>query len=260
MFAAMVNSVSGRLARSLWNTDSDLIGSAGNVSLHYGKDATGQQKIIQSDVDGTDVVIPAWNNQVTLPDILDVMNAHPKICHVNVIVDAQSNDETTLLVMNYSHRSYSKVKGFYSEIHGKGQNVQAVVNLVHTPRVLFCDADYSGLTEEHLTEMTRYDNGMIIGIPQLPALVPDIPLHVYSSWPLVSGFRSCPRAMVPNNLHGYLMEVQLNHAAYVTGTQMHAVYFRDLYSPFRWPLTGERRQAMERDREWAQANLPWFKP
>jgi hypothetical protein len=134
---------------------------------------------------------------------------------------------------------------------GKGQNVLSIVNLTSTARLLFCDADYMGLTHTHLSELLLPENGMIIGVPMFPENVPD---HVIRSWPWVSGLRVVPREVIPKNLHGYLMEHQLNRAARNAGLIVSHRFCWGLKSPFVWPLPTERFNELISDRLWGSAN------
>jgi hypothetical protein len=73
------------------------------------------------------------------------------------------------------------------------------------------------------------------------------------AWGVNSGLRSFPKFLLDDiELHGYLVETQLNQAA-----ERHDVQIEQLYEPsFIQPLRfSERRlQAMEEDRAWGVAN------
>lgn len=192
----------------------------------------------------TDVVIPAWNEESTLPAILRVLTTHDAIGRVIVVVDEETTDETAMKAKEHTPFVIN------SGEHGKGQNVLLGMGLVQTDHVLFCDADYSHLTHKHVDIMLngRGYEWLTIGVPEFPV---DVPANVISAWPWVSGIRIMPTSL-PNalDLHGYLTEVQINR--YAREHQYHTAFkfLPGLWSPFL--MTPRRVQERERDRRWGQ--------
>lgn len=191
----------------------------------------------------TDVVIPAWNEETTLPSILRVLTTHDHIDRVIVVVDEETTDDTAVKAKEFT----SWVHAGY---HGKGQNVMLGLSLVQSEHVMFCDADYSNLTHKHVDTMlnARGYEWMTIGVPEFPV---DVPARVISAWPWVSGIRIMPTEMplaVTPELHGYLTEVQLNKHAAQHGYHVAFKFLPGLWSPFL--MTPRRVQERELDRAW----------
>lgn len=205
-----------------------------------------------------DVVIPARNEEKTIATIVNTFTTHPLIKSVIVSVDADTTDNTWDVVSNDTDATWI-CSGYHNR--GKGQCVNAGLQHVTTRRVILCDADVTGLTHDHIGHLMHPTDGMILGVPDFPTpaelAATGHPLRWHRrlryAWPLVTGQRSVPTAMAQAiDLHGYVMETQLNIVAEAHNVETITCQLRGLRSPFR--LTPKRRQEMERDRAWAIQN------
>jgi len=199
-----------------------------------------------------DVIIPARNEERTIGPIVVTLHRHKHIRRVIVAVDPDTNDDTAKIADAAGAVCIAGERG-------KGQNVQSALPWVHTEYVIFCDADYTGLTQRHVSELCRGQRRVLqkIGVPDIP---PNYPPAKLWAWPQVSGIRRVPvRVAHAADLHGYLMEVQLNQVCARIG--IGTVYARlpGLVSPFE--MTGKRRAERDRDFRWGQENgvLPRFR-
>lgn len=197
-----------------------------------------------------DVVIPARNEARTIKPIVETLRYHPGIERIIVCVDWETTDDTA-----FQARSPASIVLHDSTMRGKGQCVNAGLDYVQTNRVIFCDADYRGLTLSHVDRVTFgnpnafYTGTMIIGIPDLPHLK-DIPEQFRGrlewAWPWMSGFRVVNTDIARSvRLTGYLMEVQLNNANHKAGKGVKFTRLPGLVSPLR--LDEKRLAEMERD-------------
>ena len=169
-----------------------------------------------------DAVIPVWDEEFTLPAILETLQAHPNIGKVIVAIDVKTEDDSALIA--YKHHAYI-VRG--DTLAGKGQTATAGLMRVDTPRVLFCDADITGLTPDHVTALIKQYKGnpMVVGVPDFPAMA-DIPEafrnpNFVNAWPWVSGQR-CMATHIALSAHltGYQMERQLTRANLAQGRKI----------------------------------------
>lgn len=197
-----------------------------------------------------DVIIPARNEEITIGDILTAFMPALRINSIFVVIDPDTADATEEAAKGIL-KDRDNAHVIHSPEAGKGQCVRYALKYVDTDRVMFCDADYLGLTRFHVERMTVEYGGVMIGVPRMPS---NLPPRSYPHWPWVSGFRTVPMMILKDlDLHGYLMETQINHAAYdynISPTWLH--YMRDLYSPYR--MSDKRIREMERDREWGLKN------
>lgn len=224
--------------------------------LHYrdvgcprARPGTDQEKKVVGQV-ATTVIIPARNEERTIGEIVRVFQQHPQTKdRVFIGIDSDTNDKTAEVAKGYGG---IPIRGINAK--GKGQVVYQTLKIVyHLPgllsgRIILCDADYTGLTTDHIDAILRPITGMVIGIPDWPDI--DAPPHVFYAWPRVSGFRCIPFPMVPPEAHGYLLETQLNLIAERAKMVIKYVPMDGLKSPFQWPLAKKRMEELERDRDW----------
>jgi len=199
-----------------------------------------------------DAIIPAWNEAATIGPIVSTLTNHPGIHHVWVMLDLKTTDDTAQV----AKRHHARVIEDYT--NGKGQCVMAGLQYVDTPRVLFCDADLTGLTADHVTQliMMRPLVPMVIGIPDFPKWE-DIPPNFSNrpfigAWPWMSGER-CMSSHVAKNagdLYGYLMETQLNTANHKAGRPVEFVRLEGCQSPL--DLNEQRLRDMHRHMEYGK--------
>jgi hypothetical protein len=208
----------------------------------------------------TTVVIPARNEGKTIGAIVEQFSRHSATAgKVYVAMDADTDDNTA--EQTWLHGGCP----IFTDVHGKGEVIYKALQIippeVRTGRLILCDGDYTGLTREHIDKMlykhllsigVAYESAMVIGVPDWPE--GDIPDHVTNAWPRVSGFRSMMWRMVPANAHGYLLETQLNNKAVQEKIPVHTVFLKGLKSPFQWPLTERRMQALAMDQRWGREN------
>src|ERR1700751_3969516 len=206
-----------------------------------------------------DVVIPARNEQDTIRDIVDIFSSHPSIGNVIVGIDADTTDSTIGLLFR------TTAQMVFGE-RGKGQIVTKCLKAVETPYVLFCDADITGLTTDHVgllvaeaTVDSAWDLGdpvMTVGVPEIPA---NLPTDRLWAWPWVSGQRCVPTRLVrPLRLHGYLMETQINAAARHASMPVRFEWLRGVKSEYK--MTERRLDEMQRDAVWGREHgvLLWL--
>jgi glycosyltransferase involved in cell wall biosynthesis len=199
-----------------------------------------------------DIVIPARNEAETIAPVMAAWLNHPNTGRVIVVIDPETTDRTFSMVrwISFAHphprNSVIILKGTDP---GKGQCVNQGVAEVTTERVIFCDADITGLGRKHINALTTptVSNDQIILVPGS-----DQPLtgNAAASWPWVSGERNVPTWVARKlTFHGYLMEVQINRAMTAIGAQTRFVSAPDVIA--RYDLNPQRLAEMARDRRWA---------
>lgn len=199
--------------------------------------------------DSIDVVIPARNAALTLASVVRPFVFHPAIGRVIVVSNPpdlmhhaalhEFDGDKNLIVVN-------------AMCDGKGQAVKTGLDYVTTSHVVLCDADISGLTEDHvgllISDAVLEEDSMLVGVCEPPNNLPERRLW---SWPWVSGERCVPtRLLSPLRLHGYLMETQINYAASHARFPVRFERLQGAYSPYK--MTEERIAAMEGDAVWGK--------
>jgi glycosyltransferase involved in cell wall biosynthesis len=201
----------------------------------------------------TDVIIPARNEEMTLGRTIHTFARHPAIGNIIVVVDADTTD-LTWEVADATNQVRWLLSG--TNIRGKGQCVKYGLRHVQSRRVIFCDADLNDLAEEHITKLITHPdhNTMIIGVPDFPDLdtiPPRFAPTILWAWPWVSGERSMVADVARDvDLHGYLMETQLNDANHAAGNMVLLERLHGLVSPL--DLNEQRLAEMNRDLTWGQ--------
>jgi glycosyltransferase involved in cell wall biosynthesis len=199
-----------------------------------------------------DVIIPARNEADNIERVLIPFVNHPFVSQVIVSIDADTTDDTDMIAERWASRIFTGTKN-----RGKGQCVANALYLVRTPRVIFCDADVTGLTPDHISCLMHPNGGMVVGVPDFPSeaelLLTGQPKkwrrRLEMSWHMVTGQRSVLTEVARSlPLHGYLMETQLNKAHMEGKMPIDYCRLNGLRSPFL--LTDERLSEMERDRQW----------
>lgn len=198
----------------------------------------------------TDVIIPALNEEKTIGNIIKVFKGHPSIGMVLVMVDDETTD-ITAKIANYSGANVRRRAG----LHGKGQLIQLGLESVVGSHVILCDGDYTRFNSHHVDMVIpRADDEQRIIIPNHPTAWEwkehglKIPFDG-NAWAWNSGLRSFPVDMAYGaELHGYLVETQLNQSAKILGIYTAMSYESSLHAPLRF--TEKRLAAMEADRQW----------
>jgi glycosyltransferase involved in cell wall biosynthesis len=193
----------------------------------------------------TDVIIPARNEDKTIGPIVHTFAAHPDVARIIVVIDRKTTDETAYLA-----EMHGATHVIHADARGKGQCMQAGLTEVTTRRVIFCDADLYGLTQNHITALVE-GRGLTIGVPDPPIInpYPATLRRLYQAWPWISGERSLPTVIASKlDLHGYLAEVQINEACRAASVAVFQAPLTGLYAPV--VLSKTRLEDMERDRKW----------
>lgn len=193
------------------------------------------------------VIIPARNEEATIGPIVRTFVSHSEISGVVVAIDAETTDNTA----KEAERSGAHI--VYSERTGKGEVVVDGLRgfkYHRVDRLILCDGDYTGLTTQHIDFLIRINTGMTIGIPEWPDC--PVPIDVLRAWPHVSGLRFVPRAIIPINAKGYLLETQMNLLAIKYYIPRYFAYMEGLKARFTWPLPKRRHEELLRDRRWGE--------
>jgi glycosyltransferase involved in cell wall biosynthesis len=200
-----------------------------------------------------DVIIPARDEEDTILSIVWKFVEHPAIHDIIVVIDPETTDLTASRIRSEFFKD-SGVNLLYSTKPGKGQCVKQALSAVHTDVVILCDADLQGFTCDHVDRLTGSRGITETRLEQtilVPVFPENVPLHVINAWPWVSGQRRVPVwAIRELNLHGYLMEVQINNNMKRLGLGTRFLLDSTLISPLR--MTAKRVIEMERDRKWGK--------
>ena len=173
-------------------------------------------------------IIPAYNEQTTIGNIVTVARAHPAVSEV-IVVDDGSLDQTV---------QRAQAAGATVIRHGKNQGkAQAMQTGTQAAReashFLFLDADLLGLTREHIdrllepfdrpeakllapstTRSLASDAAMVVGIRDRGRLLTALNVHIL---PWISGERLVAKTLwdaVPREFkRGYKIELGLNATA-----------------------------------------------
>lgn len=196
--------------------------------------------------DTVDVVLPARQCSLTLEDIVSEFSAHPAIGRIIVVSNPPDLMHEAIL------RAYPSVVHIQCMADGKGQAVKRGLERVITPSVVLCDADILNLTQDHIStlicEAVLDEDAMVVGVCDPPDNLSERRLW---SWPWVSGERCVPtRLLQPLQLHGYLMETQINYAASYAKLPIRFEWLKGCISPYR--MSEERIAAMVRDGTWGK--------
>jgi polyisoprenyl-phosphate glycosyltransferase len=172
-------------------------------------------------------IVPAYNEQDTLADVLAVLKSTPLIQEIIVVSDG-STDETVEI-----SRSLGLKTIHLRENQGKGTAM--AVGVAHTDAevLVFVDGDIMNLTEQVLEELVEPvlagRSDMNIGIRNRGWLVNAFHRR---TGPLLSGIRCLRRevfAAVPEkSLQGFAIETGLNWACRELGCRLTTTVLRDL--------------------------------
>ena len=97
----------------------------------------------------TTVIIPAYNEEKTIAEVLKIVQGHPLIDEV-IVVDDGSGDRTTQIAKQYIEKVIS-----LSENMGKGKALDIGVDSTDAKIILFLDADLLNLNRDHITTLLR---------------------------------------------------------------------------------------------------------
>jgi glycosyltransferase involved in cell wall biosynthesis len=150
-----------------------------------------------------DVIIPALNEQDTIKPVIKTVRASNRIGKLIVVSDL-SKDATSHLARE---AGAIVVKG---PGKGKGQAMMRGLQEVRSPRVIFMDADITGLTVRHVNALAEPAFGMIVGLRDMGRFNF---MQAYAGLPTIAGERSLPTGFVRRlQLEGYGAEMQINAA------------------------------------------------
>jgi glycosyltransferase involved in cell wall biosynthesis len=197
-----------------------------------------------------DVIIPARNEQDTIGEIIDAFLLSTLIGRI-IVVNDQSEDNTASTAI--AHGAHFVING---PGKGKGQAVQVGLVFVTTAMVCLCDADLTGFTTEHAEIlMDAMPGTMLIGVPEFTPNLPWAHKATQEQWEDVSGERCLPtRLLYGIDLHGYAMEVQINHIVESEGlpiVKRNLTDVKGVPKPNSYP---RRIQDYRRDLEWLKEN------
>ncbi|MEK7615425.1 MAG: glycosyltransferase [Patescibacteria group bacterium] len=153
-------------------------------------------------------IIPAFNEEKTIADVVRPLVASPLIDHVLVVSDG-STDRTKTFAEEAGATVYQ-----FSQTQGKGQAMRYGVMHTQQPILVFLDADLIGLTTDHverlLLPVLTGSRAMNVGIRDRGAFCTWLSHHL----PLISGERAMERRVFENIpeefLNGFMVETSLN--------------------------------------------------
>lgn len=171
-------------------------------------------------------IVPCYNEQETLAEVLSVLKAIPRIDEIIVVSDG-STDETVGIARNL------QLKTIHLR-HNQGKGTAMAVGVAHTGAevLVFVDGDILNLTRELLDDLIEPvlsgRSDMNIGIRNRGSLVNEI--HCRTG-PLLSGIRCLRREIfeaVPEEIEGFAIETALNWSAEQLGMRSTTLVLRNL--------------------------------
>ncbi|WP_057978248.1 glycosyltransferase [Caloramator mitchellensis] len=172
-------------------------------------------------------IIPAYNEEKTIADVIDVVKSVDIINKVIVVSDG-STDNTATIARNHGAIVYE-----LKENKGKGAAVKIGVDNADSELILLLDADLIGLTKEHVVDLLnpvlRDEADMTIGIFAKGRFATDLAQFVA---PHLSGQRAVKKEIITkiNNIDitRYGIEVALTKSVEREGYRVVNVELKDL--------------------------------
>jgi glycosyltransferase involved in cell wall biosynthesis len=196
----------------------------------------------------TSVIIPALNEEDTIAGVVESFKRYAR--YVVVAVDECTTDRTGEVAV--------KAGGLVRRAgQGKGQVVSQALGFLRvldaSPVVMFCDGDIKDLALEDVEWLaSNPGNFMRVLVPNPVGVPPDWSWEGAFHW--CSGIRSVPWKLLRGvELHGYLMETQLNKRARELKVPVKFKWSVTAISPFRFERPG-RIESMRQDYTWGQDN------
>jgi glycosyltransferase involved in cell wall biosynthesis len=200
----------------------------------------------------TDVVIPARGE--SLNTLMQVLVACLSAANTGLVILVDNG-----LTPNIRERIYSTFEDrmdfeiYHCGTAGKGQALTVGLSYVQSERVMFCDADLTGLLPRHVDALTAPYDGVTLGITQPIAGHPPWPVDAHTR-AICTGERCMPTQLARSvTLHGYATEAVLNMAAMRQSLPMMQITLDGVKGKARW--NSERTQALISDGEWLQNYL-----
>jgi len=169
-------------------------------------------------------IVPAYNEQETLAEVLKVLASTPRIDEILVVSDG-STDRTVEIARALGVKTIHLLKN-----HGKGTAMAVGVAHTEAPILVFVDGDILNLTHEMLAELIRPvldgRSEMNVGIRNRGSLLNTIHVHF---GPLLSGIRCLKRevfeAVPEEDVEGFAIETGLNWACEQLGGRITTTVF-----------------------------------
>jgi len=163
-----------------------------------------------------DTIIPCYNEEKRVGNVLDVLIKSKYINRV-IVVDDCSTDRSTDVI-----KSFSGVKLVrHNTNQGKGQAIKTGLEYVKSDAVFLCDADLYGLEEQHIKKLTQeylaHPANIIVGLTDKSN--PILNWLQKNTLPLIAGFRIIStdllRKILENPIaYGYGLELYTNYVSY----------------------------------------------
>jgi glycosyltransferase involved in cell wall biosynthesis len=165
-------------------------------------------------------IIPAYNEEETVGDVIDVAKRANLVSEV-IVVDNGSQDATSEVAAEHGARVVDHPEG------GKGHAMAAGVDATDAEVVVFLDADLTGLRPDHVNRLvgavTIGKAGMALGLFDRGPIQNKVFLNFL---PKLTGERALRRELFesldPEDIEGYKVEAALNSRATDLGVEVRA--------------------------------------
>jgi polyisoprenyl-phosphate glycosyltransferase len=172
-------------------------------------------------------IIPAYNEEQTIGNVLDCITKVEEITQIIVVSDG-STDKTAEVAASFNIEVIELVENV-----GKGGAMKAGIERCSNENVVFLDADLIGLTEKHVKDLIMpviyNETDMTIGIFKNGRIVTDLAQKVT---PYLSGQRAVKKTVldrIPNiDITRYGVEVALTKFADKNSISSKEIYLEDM--------------------------------
>ena len=203
-------------------------------------------------------IIPAYNEEATVGEVVEAVRSSPLIDEVIVISDG-SHDQTKAMA-----EAAGAIVHLLPKNQGKGAAMLHGITHTDAPVVIFFDADLLGLTPDHieriLLPVLSGSRVMNVGLRDrgfLNGLVPHLPL--------VGGERALMRHVIegipPKFVGGFMVESAMNYYCRSRGYPYGGVFLQSLKIRHKYEKVGWFLGAVQYIRMWIQVgwSMVWVR-